>query len=191
MNFVNLIGIGIGLSMDAFAVSLCKGLCQRTMQWKNAFIIGLSFGFFQAAMPLIGFFLGYQFSGFVNGIGHWIAFILLAFIGVHMIRESGEIKSDEEVCCDIKGELKLDLKNILALSIATSIDALAIGISFALLEINIFSAISVIGIITFAISIVGVFFGFKFGSKFKSKSEILGGLILIIIGLKILIEGIL
>lgn len=191
MSFFNLISIGIGLSMDAFAVSICKGLCQRKMSWKSAIKISLYFGFFQGFMPLLGYFLGSQFAGLIASISNWIAFLLLAFIGGHMIKESREIKQVEEVECDINGEIKLGIKNMLILSIATSIDALAVGISFALLNINIYSAILSIAIITFLFSMVGVFIGFKFGSKYKSKSEILGGVILIVIGLKILLESIL
>ena len=191
MSFFNLIGIGIGLSMDAFAVSICKGLCQRKMNWKKAAIIGLYFGAFQAFMPLIGYFLGSQFADFISSFSHWIAFLLLGFIGFHMIKESREIKQEEEVSCDINGELDIDFKNMIVLAIATSIDALAVGISFALLKINIFEAVSIIGVITFFISAFGVFIGFKFGSRFKSKSEILGGIILIGIGVKILLESLL
>lgn len=191
MSIFNLIGLGIGLSMDAFAVSICKGLCQRKMNWKNAIKIGLYFGFFQGLMPLIGFFLGTQFAGLIASISNWIAFILLAVIGAHMIKESREVKQVEEVACDIEGELKLDIKTMLLLSIATSIDALAVGISFALLNINIISAVISIAIITFLFSTIGVFIGFKFGTKYKSKSEVFGGVILIVIGLKILLESIL
>lgn len=191
MSFFNLISIGIGLSMDAFAVSICKGLCQRKMSWKSAIKIGLYFGFFQGFMPLLGYFLGSQFAGLIASISNWIAFLLLAFIGGHMIKESREIKQVEEVECDINGEIKLGVKNMLILSIATSIDALAVGISFALLNINIYSAVISIAVITFLFSILGVFIGFKFGSKYKSKSEVLGGVILIVIGLKILLESIL
>ncbi|MEG0250478.1 MAG: manganese efflux pump MntP family protein [Peptostreptococcus sp.] len=191
MSIFNLISIGIGLSMDAFAVAICKGLCQRKMNWKNAIKIGLYFGFFQGLMPLIGYFLGSQFAGLIASVSNWIAFFLLAIIGGHMIKESREVKQVEEVVCDVDGELKLDVKNMLLLSIATSIDALAVGISFALLNINIFSAVASIAVITFLFSTVGVFIGFKFGAKYKSKSEVLGGVILIVIGLKILLESIL
>lgn len=190
MNFFNLISIAIGLSMDAFAVSICKGLCQKKMNWRNAVIIGIFFGFFQAFMPIIGYLIGVQFNYFISNFSHWIAFILLVFIGINMIRESKDIKQDEEVYCNIEGELIIDIKEILLLSIATSIDALAVGFSFALLNIKIFGAAGVIGITTFFLSTLGVFIGFKFGSKFRSKSEVLGGIILIIIGLKILLEGI-
>ncbi len=189
MSFFNLISIAIGLSMDAFAVSICKGLCQRNMNWKKAIIVGFYFGLFQAIMPLIGYILGSQFAGFISSFSHWIAFFLLLFIGFHMIKESKELKQEEEIQCDIKGELELDFKNMIILAIATSIDALAVGISFALLKINIFYAISIIGFTTFIISMIGVFIGFKFGSKYKSKSEIIGGLILVLIGFKILLES--
>lgn len=188
MSFFNLISIGVGLSMDAFAVSIYKGLCQRKMSWKKTIIVGIYFGVFQAIMPLIGYFLGSQFAGFISSFSHWLAFFLLLFIGLNMIKESKQVRQ-EEIQCDIKGELELNFKNMIILAIATSIDALAVGISFALLKINILYAISIIGITTFIISIIGVFIGFKFGSKYKSKSEITGGLILIIIGFKILLES--
>lgn len=189
MNLFNLIFIGIGLSMDAFAVSVCKGLCQRKMDWKKASIIALFFGFFQAFMPILGYILGSRFAIYIESYSHWIAFALLAFIGIHMIKESTEITQEEEIYCDIEGKLELGLKNLLMLSIATSIDALAVGVSFALLNTSILIPSSIIGTITFIVSILGVFIGYKCGSALKSKAEILGGSILILIGLKILIEN--
>ena len=188
MSFFNLISIGVGLSMDAFAVSVCKGLCQKKMNWKNSIIIGLFFGFFQAAMPIIGYFIGSHFYSLVSGISNWIAFILLTIIGVQMLRESKE-SVQEEVCCDISGIMEIDIRDMIMLSVATSIDALAVGFSFALLNINIIKAASVIGILTFLISSAGVYIGHKFGSRYKNTSEKLGGIILIIIGIKILLEG--
>lgn len=190
MNLFDILLIGIGLSMDAFAVAICKGMCQRKMNWKKATVIGIFFGFFQALMPFIGYFLGSRFAGFISSIDHWVAFILLCLIGFNMIRESHEVKTEEEILCDASGDLLLDYKELFTLAIATSIDALAVGFSFALLKINILYACSVIGITTFILSTLAVFIGFKFGSKYKSKSEIIGGTILIIIGLKILLEGI-
>lgn len=189
MSFFAILGVGFGLSMDAFAVSICKGLCQRKMNWAKSSIIGLYFGFFQALMPIIGFFLGHQFAGYLEKFDHWVAFILLSLIGLHMIKESRDVHTDEEIACDIDGEINIDFKNMIALSIATSIDALAVGVSFALMKINIFESASIIGLTTFVLSTIGVFIGYKFGTRFKSKSEVLGGTVLIIIGLKILIEG--
>lgn len=191
MSLISIIGVGFGLSMDAFAVSICKGLCQRRMDWIKSIVIGLFFGFFQAIMPIIGFFLGHQFAGYLEKFDHWIAFVLLAIIGTHMIKEASEVQTEEEISCDIGGELNIDFRNMIALSIATSIDALAVGVSFALMKINILESSLIIGVTTFILSTIGVFIGYKFGAKFKSKSEILGGIVLILIGLKILLEGIL
>ncbi|WAW15155.1 manganese efflux pump MntP family protein [Peptostreptococcus equinus] len=190
MRLFDIVLIGTGLSMDAFAVAICKGMCQREMNWKKAGIIALFFGFFQAFMPFIGYFLGSKFANFIASIDHWVAFILLALIGFNMIRESREVKTEEEILCDASGDLKIDYKELLTLSIATSIDALAIGFSFALLKINILFACSIIGLITLTLSTLAVYVGFRFGTKYKSKSEIIGGTILILIGLKILLEGI-
>lgn len=181
MGILEIVVISIGLAMDAFAVSVCKGLSMKKMNWKNAIIIAFYFGAFQALMPVIGYFLGTTFSGFVESIDHWIAFILLAIIGGNMIKES----TDDEV---EKRNDKVDFKTMIGLAIATSIDALAVGITFAFFRINLFSAILCIGIITFILSLIGVFIGNKFGDKFQNKAELAGGIILIIIGLKILLE---
>lgn len=185
MGFVELFLIGVGLSMDAFAVAICKGLNMRgKINFKHAGIIALFFGGFQAIMPLIGYFLGIGFEKYITRIDHWIAFILLCFIGGKMIVEA--IKEWNEV--DKQEEDRLDIKELFVLAVATSIDALAVGITFAFLNVNIWSAISIIGATTFVLSIIGVVIGNKFGSKYKSKAELVGGIILVLIGAKILLE---
>ena len=181
MGVLEILLISIGLAMDAFAVSICKGLAMNKMSWKKAIIIGLYFGIFQAVMPIIGFYLGVSFEEFVTSIDHWIAFGLLAFIGGNMIKEAFD-KENEEANDDI------GIKTMLLLAIATSIDALAVGITFALLDINLMLAVSLIGIITLILSIIGVKIGNRFGVKYKNKAEFVGGLILILMGVKILIE---
>jgi len=183
MKILELIVVGFGLSMDAFAAAVCKGLSMKKMSYKNAFVTGSFFGGFQALMPLLGYILGNQFSNYITEFDHWIAFALLSIIGINMIKES------RESCCPIEEET-FNLKNMLVLSIATSIDALAVGITFALLDVSICLAVIIIGVITFAISCTGVKLGHVLGSKCKSKAEILGGFILIGIGIKILLEHI-
>lgn len=184
MGFFELFLIAVGLSMDAFAVSICKGLKMQRFNVRHAGVIALAFGGFQALMPVIGWFLGKQFESYITGIDHWIAFALLAVIGGKMAVES--FKKEEE---DSSNENeKLDVKELLVLAVATSIDALAVGITFAFLQVGIVPAVSLIGVITFVLSAVGVFIGHKFGAKFKSKAELAGGIILILIGLKILLE---
>lgn len=173
--------LGIGLAMDAFAVSICKGLSMKKMNWKKAIIIALYFGVFQAIMPAVGFFLGSTFENFVVSIDHWIAFILLLFIGGNMIKESFS-KEDEN-----KND-SIDFKSMVVLAVATSIDALAVGITFAFFYVNIVVAISIIGIVTFIISLFGVKIGNKFGDKYENKAQFIGGLILILLGIKILLE---
>lgn len=180
MGFLELFIIAIGLSMDAFAVSICKGLSVQKTKPKHALIAGLYFGGFQALMPLIGYFLGTQFEWLVTNIDHWIAFILLGLIGANMIRES--FGDDDEV------DDSFSSKAMFPLAIATSIDALAVGVTFACLKVEIFSAISLIGVTTFILSAIGVKIGNVFGTKFKSKAEFIGGLTLILMGLKILLE---
>lgn len=182
MGIIEIIILSISLAMDAFAVSVCKGLSMKKIDWKKAVIIGLYFGIFQAGMPIIGYFLGSFFEEAITSIDHWIAFILLAAIGGNMIREAlkGEDESDSND--------NVDFKTMIVLAIATSIDALAIGITFAFLNVNLPIALSSIGLITFALSIVGVKIGNKFGDKYESKAEIAGGVILIVLGLKILLE---
>ena len=181
MGILEIVLIAVSLAMDAFAVSVCKGLSMKKMSWKKAIIVGLYFGVFQAFMPLIGFLLGISFESFVNQIDHWIAFILLSLIGINMLKEAFSKK--EEECDD-----NIGFKTMLVLAIATSIDALAVGITFAFLRVNIVFAVLVIGILTFLISLIGVKIGNKFGDKYEKKAEIAGGIILILMGLKILLE---
>ncbi len=185
MGIVELLLIGIGLSMDAFAVAICKGLNMKKVNKIQCLVIALFFGGFQALMPLIGWLLGKQFEVYITSVDHWIAFILLALIGGNMVKESMEKDEGEK-----EGECpqKLDIKELFLLAIATSIDALAVGITFAFLQVQIVPAITIIGITTFVISIIGVFVGNIFGSKYKNKAELAGGIILILIGLKILLE---
>lgn len=186
MTLIELFLIAVGLSMDAFAVAVCKGLAMKKCTWTKAGIVGLYFGVFQGGMPLIGYILGVQFKDIIMSIDHWIAFILLGLIGVNMVRESRG-GCDE---CEEQDE-SLDVKTMLGLAVATSIDALAVGVTFAFLQVDIVPAVSFIGIITFAISVAGVKIGNIFGSKYKSKAEFAGGIILILMGAKILIEHLL
>ena len=182
--FFTLLLMGVGLSMDAFAVSICKGLSMRKVNKKQCLVIGLFFGGFQALMPFIGWVLGSQFEQYITSIDHWIAFILLGFIGGKMVVEAIREK-DEEVG---KMDPPLDFKEMFILAIATSIDALAVGITFAFLQVPIVEAVSIIGITTFVISVIGVYVGNFFGNRYKKKAELAGGIILILIGLKILLE---
>ena len=179
--FIELLLMGVGLAMDAFAVSICKGLGMKKVNKKQAVVIGLFFGGFQALMPLIGWIVGRQFERYITMIDHWIAFILLAIIGGNMIKESFS-KESENISSDV------GFKTMIILAIATSIDALAVGITFAFLKVDIIPAVSIIGIITFAISIIGVKIGNVFGDKYEKKAELAGGIILILLGIKILIE---
>ena len=181
MGIIEIVLIGVGLAMDAFAVSVCKGLSMKKMEWKKAIIIALYFGGFQSLMPAIGYFLGVGFESYIESIDHWIAFILLTFIGINMIKESFH-KNDKDA------DDKIDFKSMIILAIATSIDALAVGVTFAFLDVNIIFSIVIIGIITFIISCIGVKIGNVFGDKYESKAEKVGGIILILIGLKILLE---
>ena len=183
MTVLELFIVAVGLSMDAFAVSVCKGLAMNDSTLRKAGIVGLWFGAFQAFMPLLGFFLGSRFESYICNYDHWIAFILLALIGINMIRES-LTKGDE---CDVNsGSLKFS--DMFPMAVATSIDALAVGITFAFLRFNILPAVGFIGIITFSLSVIGVKAGCIFGTKYKSKAELAGGIILVLIGLKILLE---
>lgn len=186
MGYLELLLIGIGLAMDAFAVSICKGLNMRKVNKKHCFIIALFFGGFQALMPFIGWFVGKQFERYITSIDHWIAFILLVIIGGKMVVEVIKGEEEEEVC-SVEIE-RLDYKELLLLAIATSIDALAVGVTFAFLQVSIVPAITIIGVVTFIISAAGVFIGNLFGSKYKSKAELAGGVILILIGIKILLD---
>lgn len=183
--FIEFLLIGIGLSMDAFAVSICKGLAMRKVNKKQALVIGLFFGGFQALMPFIGWALGMQFQSYITNIDHWIAFVLLVFIGGKMIVEA--VKPEEEEAVEVM-DPPLDIKQMFLLAIATSIDALAVGVTFAFLDYPIVEAISIIGVTTFIISIGGVYVGNFFGSRYKNKAELAGGLILVLLGVKILLE---
>ncbi len=181
MGTIELLILAVGLSMDAMAVAVCKGLSVRKLKVSHALITGLYFGGFQAAMPLVGYFLGYWFSDYIVKFDHWIAFVLLTLIGVNMIRESfGEA---EEV------NASFSPRAMLPMAVATSIDALAVGVTFAFLpDTNIGAAVTFIGVITFALSAVGVWIGHIFGARFKSRAERVGGIVLILMGLKILLE---
>lgn len=186
MGYFSLFLTAVALSMDAFAVAMCKGVATKTLKLKHMLVTALYFGGFQALMPLIGYLFGVNFEKLIKNVDHWVAFTLLVLIGVNMIRESF---SKEEECTEgcQKGS-SVSFRVMLPLAIATSIDALVVGISFAVLEVNIFAAVTFIGITTFLISFVGVIIGNVFGGKFKSKAEFTGGLILILIGTKILLE---
>lgn len=173
--------IAVGLSMDAFAVSICKGLSVQKIKVKHVVITGLYFGGFQALMPLAGYLLGRQFQEFITSVDHWIAFVLLALIGFNMIRESRS--SEEEGVNDSFG-----FKTMLPLAVATSIDALAVGITFAFLRVQMGPAVSFIGITTFVLSAAGLKIGNVFGMKYKARAELFGGIVLILMGLKILME---
>ena len=181
MSLIELFLIAVGLSMDAFAVAVCKGLAMPKMSWKGAAIVGLYFGGFQALMPFLGYLLGAGFKDAISAYDHWVAFILLALIGGNMIRESRE---DEEESLDAS----LSFRSMVLLAIATSIDALAVGVTLAFLDVPILSSVCFTGVVTFCLSLVGVKAGNVFGCKYKSKAEFVGGLVLILIGLKILLE---
>lgn len=181
MSLVELFLIAVGLSMDAFAVAVCKGLAMPSMSWKKAAVVGLYFGGFQALMPFLGYLLGSGFKDVISSYDHWIAFILLALIGVNMIRESRE---DGEESLDAS----LGVRTMVLLAIATSIDAMAVGVTLAFLAVPILSSVSFIGVVTFFLSVVGVKAGNVFGCRYKSKAELTGGLVLILIGLKILLQ---
>ena len=189
MGFVELFLLGVGLSMDAFAVAVCKGLGMHRVNYKHAVIIALFFGGFQALMPLVGWALGTQFESFVTPVDHWIAFVLLAFIGGKMLWDAfHEEKDDEDGCSCDKTDGRLDLRELTLLAVATSIDALAVGITFAFLQVDIVPAIVTIGITTFVLSLVGVIVGNQFGSRFERPATIAGGVVLILLGVKILLE---
>ena len=185
MGILELLLLAVGLSMDAFAVSVCKGLCMKKADGKSMCICGAWFGGFQALMPLIGFFLGTLFADAIEAFDHWVAFVLLALIGANMLKEAF---SKEPEACDIDG-VDLSFKSMLVMAIATSIDALAVGISLAMAgDVNILAAVALIGIITFTLSAVGVKIGNIFGSRYEKKAQFFGGVILIGLGLKILLE---
>ncbi|NCB94167.1 MAG: manganese efflux pump [Clostridia bacterium] len=191
MDLLTLFTLAVGLSMDAFAVSICKGLAMKRITLKKAAIVGLWFGGFQALMPLIGYFLGVQFKDKITSIDHWIAFVLLGLIGINMIREAlGKDDEEENGGCPVceSGEDPLKMKEMFVLAVATSIDALAVGVTFAFLQVQIWSAVSFIGVTTFVLSMAGVKVGNVFGTRYKSKAELAGGIILILLGIKILVE---
>ena len=180
MDVWELMLIAVGLSMDAFAVSVCKGLSVKELRPKHMLLVGLYFGGFQALMPVLGWLLGYRFEAMITSVDHWVAFVLLVLIGGNMLRES--FSEDEELNDDF------GVKTMLLLALATSIDALAVGITFAFLSVRILPAAGAIGVTTFLLSIVGIWIGRAFGAKYKARAERVGGVILILIGLKILLE---
>ena len=182
MRFYELLILAVGLAMDAFAVAVCKGLGTDKLQWKHLVIVGLWFGGFQALMPAVGYFLGATFEQYITAVDHWVAVILLSVIGSNMIKEA---VTGEGECADAS----LGFKVMLTMAVATSIDALAVGVTFGLLpDVNIVAAVSLIGVITFVMSAIGVKVGNVFGCRWKSRAELFGGIILILLGLKILLE---
>ena len=185
MGITGILGIGVGLSMDAFAVALCKGLGMKRVNYRHALVIALFFGMFQALMPVIGWALGTQFERFITPIDHWIAFCLLAFIGGKMLLDAVRNEGCKE-CGEYRE--RLDLRELLMLAVATSIDALAVGITFAFLHVDIVLSATIIGITTFAISFAGVVVGNRFGARFERPATIVGGAVLVLIGVKILLE---
>ena len=199
MSGLELFLLAAGLSMDAFAVAICLGLTMAKVSVKKALIVGLYFGAFQAGMPVIGYMVGIQFSEQINHFDHWVVFALLAFLGVKMMWDSfkKEAYSDKESpnkpckgrqCTNIKQEVDLKFSKMLPLALATSIDAMAVGVSFAFLQVNIVPAISLIGVVTLVISMLGVKIGNVFGTRFKSKAELAGGIILVLMGVWVLLE---
>ena len=183
MGLVELFILAVGLSMDAFAVSVCKGLATKNINVKQMVLAGVWFGGFQALMPVIGYLLGQAFAGAIKKYDHWVAFVLLVFIGGNMIREAFSDGDGSNESNDSFGA-----KTMLIMAVATSIDALAVGVTFAFLQVNIFAAVAMIGMTTFMLSFVGVKVGNVFGAKYEKKAELSGGIILILIGLKILLE---
>ena len=181
MSLTELFLIAVGLSMDAFAVAVCKGLAMPKMSWKGAVVVGLYFGAFQAMMPFLGYLLGAGFKEAISAYDHWIAFILLFLIGANMVRESRD-------CCEEDLDSSLGFRTMVLLAVATSIDALAVGVTLAFLAVPILSSVCFIGIVTFCLSLVGVKVGNVFGCRYKSRAEFAGGLVLILIGTKILLE---
>lgn len=181
MSLTELFILAVGLSMDAFAVAVCKGLSMQKMNWRHAIVIGLYFGGFQAAMPSLGYILGVGFQSRIQAVDHWIAFVLLVFIGLNMVRESRDQEAEHV-------DPSVGFQVMVILAIATSIDALAVGVTFAFLQVNIVPAVCFIGTVTFLLSVIGVKVGNVFGTRYKSRAELVGGLILIAIGVKILLE---
>lgn len=186
MGFGELLLLALGLSMDAFAVSVCKGLAMRKATLKAELTCGIWFGGFQALMPLIGFFLGTLFADAIENIDHWVAFVLLAIIGANMLKEAF---SKEECCCCDEKNADMSVKTMFFMAVATSIDALAVGISLSMADVNIFVAVLLIGVCTCFLSACGVKIGNVFGSRYEKKAQMAGGFILILLGLKILLEG--
>ena len=186
MGFSELFLLAVGLSMDAFAVSICKGLAMKKADWKGQLTCGVWFGGFQALMPLIGFFLGSLFAEAIEAVDHWVAFGLLALIGANMLKEAF---TKEECDCGEKADADLSVKTMFVMALATSIDALAVGISLAMAgNVNIFAAIALIGVTTCVLSAVGVKIGNVFGARFEKRAQMAGGIILVILGIKILLE---
>lgn len=183
MGLLELFLLAVGLSMDAFAVSVCKGLAMEKIDWKKMCIVGAWFGGFQALMPAIGYFLGSMFQEYIVAFDHWVAFLLLGIIGGNMVKEA---LSKEDDCETTSGSL--DCKTMLLMAIATSIDALAVGVTFAFLDVNLLFAVLFIGVTTFALSAAGVRIGNVFGVRYKARAELAGGIILILLGCKILAE---
>ena len=183
MTFIELFLLAVGLSMDAFSVSICKGLGMRKVNWRVAFVLAVAFGGFQAGMPVIGWAVGSQFMWLIEPVDHWVAFGLLAFIGGNMIREALTEEEEAQETPDT-----IDWAELLMLAIATSIDALTVGIAFASLSVNIWLSVALIGVTTFLFSLAGVVIGNQFGMRYQKPAQIAGGIILILIGAKVLLE---
>ena len=181
MEFITLFILAVGLSMDAFAVSICKGLAMKKITPVKMAVVGLWFGGFQMLMPIIGYLLGFQFSERISSIDHWVAFVLLGLIGGSMIKEA--LSGEEE-----NADASLDVRTMFLLAVATSIDALAVGVTFAFMNVEVLPASALISVVTFAFSAVGVKVGNVFGVKYKSKAELAGGILLVLLGVKILLE---
>ena len=187
MGIIEIFMLAVGLSMDAFAVSICKGLCMKKATLKAQATCGAWFGGFQGLMPLIGFFLGTLFAEAIQAFDHWVAFVLLAIIGANMLKEA--FSKETEEACDVNGEVDMSAKTMFVMAVATSIDALAVGISLAMAgDVNIWLAVAMIGATTFILSAIGVKVGNVFGSRYEKKAQFCGGAILILLGLKILLE---
>ena len=186
MSFGEIFLLGVGLAMDAFAVSICKGLGMSKVNGKQCLVIGLFFGGFQALMPFLGWFLGSTFAEKIKAIDHWVAFILLGYIGIKMISDA--IKEWKEETKIDEMDMPLDLKEMFLLAIATSIDALAVGVTFSFLEVAVAWACTIIGVVTFFISCGGVYVGNIFGERYKAKAQIIGGVILVVLGIRILLS---
>ena len=184
MGITELLLISVGLAMDAFSVSVCKGLSMKKLDLKGGVITALFFGAFQAFMPVIGYFLGSRFADFISSFSHWVSFGLLAVIGGKMMIEAIKGGDDES-----ENEYRLNIKELFVLAVATSIDALAVGIVFAAEKTPVITSVTIIGAITFLLSLAGVYIGHRFGSKYEKKAELAGGAILIFIGVKLLLDG--